>query len=40
MDRDCEHCKHHVEKNKGGIFYHYCTSWECEFEPKEEKSDE
>ena len=38
--RDCDNCKHHVQSNKGMFWYHYCTSWECEFEPKEEKSDE
>ena len=41
MDRDCENCKHHHERNKDdGIFYHYCDSWECKFEPKEEEKNE
>lgn len=29
MDRDCEHCIHHTDKG--------CSSWECNFEKKEEK---
>ena len=32
-ERDCENCKHYISKdgNNG------CESWECEFEPKENK---
>lgn len=37
-DRDCENCKHYKEVLcKGGIFYHSCESWDCEFEPKEDE---
>lgn len=25
-ERNCENCKHHTENG--------CTSWECEYEPK------
>lgn len=38
--RECDKCKHHKYKNEGLYCHHYCDSWQCEYEPKEEKSDE
>lgn len=37
--RDCEHCKHHKETYRNGIFYHSCESWDCEFESKEDEKE-
>lgn len=43
-DRDCKNCKHYVKSNEGntealfGELYS-CESWECNFEPKEQKDE-
>lgn len=38
-ERDCDHCKHRKVTCRNGIFYHYCESWDCEFEPIAESED-
>ena len=37
--RECDKCKHHHVEPKGGIWYHYCTSQECNYEPINEVED-
>lgn len=31
-ERNCENCKHHTDNG--------CTSWDCEYEPKESEEKE
>ena len=37
IKRDCENCKHYVCGDDG---YYSCEKWNCEFESKEENTDE
>ena len=36
-DRDCENCIHYTPDEHNGEIFYSCSSWNCEFEPKDNK---
>jgi len=36
-DRDCANCVHYIYNSEKD--YHACESWQCYFEPREDKPD-